>query len=147
MAPLGADGKDGMWNSSDSTTVKLWIPRSCSFIWSKRRAHNSARALIQSKGNGREVWVTVWVTVWWGIWRYLLDIHHFTSFYVKKESFLNCKLQNLNVEDVQEMMQFFRHKGSAARLTIRCFSLSTAPPTGPLAGHMWHPKPGWLDFG
>lgn len=31
-------------------------------------------------------------------------------------------------------MQFFRHKGSAARLTIRCFSLSTAPPTGPLAG-------------
>ena len=82
-----------LWNSSDSSTLKLWIPRICSFIWSKRRAHNSARALIQSKGNGWEVWVTVWVTVWWGIWRYLLDIHHFTSFYVKKESFLNCKLQ------------------------------------------------------
>lgn len=46
-------------------------------------------------------------------------------------------------------MQLFRHKGSAARLTIRCFSLSTAPPTGPLAGHMWHPKPqvAWFWIG
>lgn len=34
----------------------------------------------------------------------------------------------------EEMMQLFRPRGSVSRLTIRCFSLSTAPPSGPLAG-------------
>lgn len=34
-----------LWNSSDSSTLKLWIPRICSFIWSKRRAHNSEKGV------------------------------------------------------------------------------------------------------
>lgn len=74
----------------------LWsfgFPASAASFGPSAEPTTRRRALIQSKGNGREVWVTVWVTVWWGIWRYLLDIHHFTSLYVKKESFLNCKLQ------------------------------------------------------
>ena len=31
-------------------------------------------------------------------------------------------------------MKLLRQRGSVHRLTIRCFSLSTAPPSGPLAG-------------
>lgn len=53
-----------LWNSSDSSTLKLWIPRICSFIWSKRRAHNSEKGVDpierQWKG-GMSNCMSIWI--------------------------------------------------------------------------------------
>ncbi len=140
--PFGVDGKDHVvklirfkcWRFE---TRRLWsfgFPRSAaSFGPSAEPKTLRGRWSNRKAMEGRYEYVTVW----WGIWGYLLDVHHFASFCVKQKIHPNePQASNSNVEDVQEMMQLFRHKGSVARLTIRCFSLSTAPPSGPLAGHV-----------